>query len=65
MQSRTKSRRGQPEIDGRLALRLPDEILEGLAAWARAENRSTPAQAGHLLEQLVAARMDRLALTRR
>jgi hypothetical protein len=49
----------------RLGLRLSKETLEGLAAWARAENRSPAAQGRLLIEQAVAAREDRLALTRR
>jgi len=49
----------------RLGLRLSKETLEGLAAWARAENRSPAAQGRFLIEQAVAARGDRLALTRR
>jgi hypothetical protein len=49
----------------RLGLRLSKEALEGLAAWAPAENRSPAAQGRFLIEQAVAARGDRLALTRR
>ncbi len=54
-----------PTIEERLGLRLSKDILEGLAAWARSENRSTAAQGRFLIEQAVAARLDRLALTRR
>ena len=49
----------------RLGLRLSKETLDGLAAWARAENRTPAAQGRFLIEQAVAARGDRLALTRR
>jgi hypothetical protein len=53
------------EVEERLGLRLTKEISEGLAAWARAESRSPAAQGRFLIEQAVAARLDRLALTRR
>jgi hypothetical protein len=48
-----------------LTIHVAKETLDGLAAWARAEGRSISAQARHLIEQAVAARGDRLALTRR
>ena len=49
----------------RLGLRLSEEILAGLAAWARTEGRSTEAQGRLLIEHAVAARIDRLGITRR
>lgn len=52
-------------VERRLGLRLSEEILAGLAAWARAEGRSVEAQGRFLIEHAVAARMDRLAFTRR
>jgi len=52
-----------PEV--RLGLRLSEETQQGLAAWARADGRSTEAQGRFLIEQAVMARGDRLALTRR
>ena len=51
--------------DTRLSIVFAEDILNALAAWARAEGRSTAAQGRFLIEQAVAARGDRLALTRR
>ncbi len=64
--TRTMNRPGQTRAaEVRLGLKLSKETLEGLAAWARMENRSPAAQGRLLIEQAVAARGDRLALTRR
>ena len=64
--SRTMDRSGQMlAVEVRLGLRLSKQTLEGLTAWARAEIRSPAAQGRFLIEQAVAARGDRLALTRR
>jgi hypothetical protein len=49
----------------RLNIHFAEATLDALAAWARAEGRSTPAQARFLIEQAVMGRLDRLALTRR
>jgi hypothetical protein len=51
--------------DVRLSIVFSEDTLDALAAWARAEGRSTPAQGRFLIEQAVMARRDRLALTRR
>ena len=56
---------GKSSGDTRLSIVFAKETLDGLAAWARAEGRSTPAQGRFLIEQAVMARGDRLALTRR
>ena len=56
---------GHEGAEERLGLRLSKAVLEGLAAWARAERRSTAGQGRVLIEQAVTARLDRLALTRR
>ena len=54
-----------PTGDTRLSIVFSEGTLDALAAWARAEGRSTPAQGRFLIEQAVMARGDRLALTRR
>jgi len=51
--------------EARLSIHFAEATLDALAAWARAEGRSTPAQARFLIEQAVVGRLDRLALTRR
>jgi hypothetical protein len=51
--------------DVRVTIRFATDTLEALAAWARFEGRTTAAQGRFLLEQAIAARTDRLALTRR
>ena len=55
----------KPARDTRLSIVFAEDILDALAAWARAEGRSTAAQGRFLIEQAVTARGDRLALTRR
>ena len=63
---RNNSRAAQEHpSDLRVTIRFDRDTLDGLAAWARAENRSPAAQGRFLLEQAVTARGDRLALTRR
>jgi hypothetical protein len=67
--TKTKQSRGGSDkerlSDVRVTIRFGRDTLEALAAWARAEGRTTAAQGRYLLEQAVAARADRLALTRR
>jgi len=55
----------ESRLDARLTLHVADDTLQALAAWARTDGRTTAAQARHLIEQALAARGARLALTRR
>ncbi len=56
---------GKSPGDTRLSIVFAKETLNGLAAWARAEGRSTPAQVRFLIEQAVGAHGARMAMTRR
>lgn len=51
--------------DARLNIRIAEDMLDALGAWARADGRTTEALGRYLIEQAVMARGDRLALTRR
>ncbi len=69
MATKTKRSTGRSDqntpSDLRMTIRLAPDTLEALAAWARTEGRTPADQARLLLEQVIAARGDRLALTRR
>ncbi|NQW47283.1 MAG: hypothetical protein HQ464_05885 [Planctomycetes bacterium] len=56
---------GKSSGDTRLSIVFAKETLDGLAAWARAEGRSTQAQVRFLIEQAVGAHEARMAMTRR
>jgi hypothetical protein len=52
-------------LDARLTIQLAKETLESLAAWARADGRTTSALVRHLIEEALVAHRARLAMTRR
>jgi hypothetical protein len=52
-------------LEARLTIQLAKGTLESLAAWARADGRTTSALVRHLIEEALAAHGARLAMTRR
>ena len=46
----------EQKVGERVTLYISQDTLEGLAAWARADGRTTAEQGRHLIEQAVTAR---------
>lgn len=61
----TRPEAGKSTEDTRLSIVFAKETLDGLAAWARAEGRSTQAQVRFLIEQALGVHEARMAMTRR